>query len=140
MDAVAVLGAIASLVAVLVSGTVALVTLRSSQREAAATRSQEFLMALLPRRVEAFEEVWRALYLAEGGSPLSEQQRDRVVERSLWLPEKAGKQVLSLLAQEGLPDSDDTRRVRDALKESSGSTALESIQSMITVDGFRVKG
>jgi len=97
-------------------------------------------VALLPRRVEAFEEVWRALYLAEGGSPLSEQQRDRVVERSLWLPEKAGKQVLSLLAQEGLPDSDDTRRVRDALKESSGSTALESIQSMITVDGFRVKG
>ena len=83
MDAVAVLGAIASLVAVLVSGTVALVTLRSSQREAAATRSQEFLMALLPRRVEAFEEVWRALYLAEGGSPLSEQQRDRVVEPDL---------------------------------------------------------
>jgi hypothetical protein len=128
---IALLGAIASLVSVLATGTIALLTLRQASVNSRAQRSQQYLFSILPRRLDALESTWRMIFELEAGIKLSQDRLSQLVEFSIWLPAKLRDELIRSAAR---PDTITTERVsviRDELLKSSGAPLIDVLQAKL---------
>jgi hypothetical protein len=131
LDWVVVVGSLTGLLAVVSSGVVAIVTIRNQASTAAEERAQEFLLALLPRRVEAFERVWTALYTVESGGHLTDGQQETIVASSLWLPTDVRERTLAILADSAVVSHERAAEARRVLQARSGADSLTRIQDYL---------
>lgn len=128
---VALFGAIAGLVSVVATGTIAILTLRQTGAESRAQRSQQYLFSILPRRLDALESTWRMIFELEAGMQLSQDRISQLVEFSIWLPVKVRDELIRSVAR---PDRITTERVsaiRDELLESSGAQLIDVLQARL---------
>src|SRR5262245_4901233 len=98
-EAATVMTAAAGLASVLASGVIAVLSLRQSRHEHSTRLSHEFLLAALPRRLDAFEKTWRVLYDLESGQRLPPDRIAELVECSIWLPSDIVGSVIPLIAE-----------------------------------------
>lgn len=129
METADVLGAVTVLISVLMSGLLAWLTLRHSRKESDVRRSHELYLAFLPRRIDAFEKVWKILYDIEASGTLEPQQVDYVVESSLWLPPEVRSVVLQVVIDPQIADAAQLKHARDCIERMSGATRIQEVQA-----------
>lgn len=120
----ALLGSITSLVSVIVSGAIALFTIRHAAAESRLRRVQEFALAVLPRRLDAIQTSWALLFDLESGKAIDPARANSFVEASVWLPEKIRSGLTELLANPDAVTAERSAELRDDLEEASGSPLI----------------
>jgi hypothetical protein len=109
------------------SFVLALVTLRTSAAERRRQDEVQLAMSALPRRLEAFEAAWAALFRFEQKLQITDDMLNGLVEHSLWLPDNVRDAVL--LAVTGSSSGKSIADLRRLLVRSSGSADMESVIS-----------
>jgi hypothetical protein len=116
------------LMSVLATGFIAFVTLRRSSSAADRQHSQEFLLAVLPRRLDAIESIWRTLFQLESGAELTQELTDQVVRASIWLPGDLRRELIGLMVRPDAITSAEISSLRKQLEMSSGATQIDALQ------------
>src|SRR4051794_3545716 len=78
----------AGVLAALIGATVAVASQRHSFKQSREAQSSQLALSLLPRRWDAFERIWIALYRVQRGDRLSDSEADAVVGATVWVPEE----------------------------------------------------
>jgi hypothetical protein len=119
---------VTALVSVLASFVVAIFSLWTGTRDKKVAREHEFALSLLPRRLDAFETAWRALYELEQDGEVSETDLNLLIAGSLWLPEEVRDSTVRIAATKN-PDSAELSRLRKQLAVKSGSRRMNTFLS-----------
>jgi Zn-dependent protease with chaperone function len=119
----AIAAGVAGILAALIGAGVALASHRRAFRQSRETQSSQLAVALLPRRLDAFEQLWIALYRIQRGNGLSESEADAVVGATVWVPADIRDNMARLL---GSPDSEALiAEVRRNLLKASGADEID---------------
>lgn len=125
-----IISAITALVSVLLSGTITAITLRRTRRESEDRRRHEYLMGILPRRLDALEMAWQLVFSREAGEELSDDAVSKLVSHSIWLPSGLRQSVTAIATDPTtLPNADQVHTLRLQLSQASGAAALDQLQS-----------
>ena len=125
------LSAITALASVIVTGSIAVFTLQRSHKEANSQRRQQYLLAILPRRLDALENTWRMTYELESGMQLTQERSSQLVDASIWLPRDLKDELITVIAH---PDKLATQRlssIRRQLEDASGAPHIDALQSTL---------
>ncbi|WP_018333418.1 hypothetical protein [Actinomycetospora chiangmaiensis] len=107
------------------SAAVALYTIRRASLDRLESRSQEFAMLLLPKRLSAYEDLWRALIRIEQTLVVDSSSADDLVASSIWLPPKLRNDLLSMLLEDKL----NAQKVRQVRAELLADAAIDRIDA-----------
>lgn len=134
------LGALTGLVSVIVTGLVAFLTLQRAHKDASSRRSHEFLLAILPRRLNAFENTWRMIFELESGTLLTPEYTKQLVEVSIWLPRDLRDELITVIAHPDKLTAPRVSSIRRQLEDSSGAAQIDALQSkLIEVPPFHTQ-
>jgi hypothetical protein len=128
-DMVSILAAITSLVSVITAGLVAVFSLRQTRSESRSQRSQQYLISILPRRLDALENTWRMVFDLEAGESLTSTRISQLVQYSIWLPESIRDQLIGLFSHPDQITNDQVSRVRNELLLSSGAQQIDILRA-----------
>jgi len=120
----ALIGGGVALVSATLSFVIAVITIRRAANERREARSQEVAVKLLPRRLDAYEKVWKTLLRMDERQPLPQSTLDDLVSASLWLPDSLRSALLRLLLADN-PNSMAIREVRSLLLADSAVVNID---------------
>lgn len=120
--------AITSLASVVITGTIAVLTLRQAHSESRNQRSQQYLLAILPRRLDALESTWRMVFDLEVGESLSQARIGELVKHSVWLPDLIRDELIGLFAHPDQITSQGVSQMRRKLLEASGTHQIDALR------------
>jgi hypothetical protein len=123
----ALVGAGVGLLSAILSFIVAVVTIRRASIERREARSQEVALKLLPRRLDAYEQVWQALLIMDDLKPLPEATLGDLLSASLWLPDSLRSALLRLI----LADAPDAMAVREVRALLLADTAVSNVDRVL---------
>jgi hypothetical protein len=114
---------VAGILAALISAAVALASYRRTFKQSREAQSNQLAISLLPRRLDAFEKIWIAIYRLQRGEQLSEPEADGVVGATVWVPPDIRDSTARLL---GAPDDEALiAELRQKLLQASGADEID---------------
>ncbi|MFC7246968.1 hypothetical protein ACFQO7_31205 [Catellatospora aurea] len=102
----------------------ATMTMRRAQSENIAARSQQMALTLIPRRLDAFEVMWRELFAVQSGQLLTDERLDRLISASLWMPPHLRESLLQAVTAKD-PPVEQFRSLREQLLEAAGTDEID---------------
>jgi hypothetical protein len=122
-----VLAGITALVSVVLSATVSLFTIRMNREQAHQKGVAELAVGIMPRRLDALEAIWAGLFAIESAGRVENQELDKIIRSSIWLPPVTRELVLSPFID---PDGEhDIRAIRKVLHDESGTSLLDKART-----------
>jgi hypothetical protein len=115
----------AALIAATFSLAVALATLRRNRRENEIGRLQQIALAVMPRRLDALEKIWRDLFELQSGKSKDQESLARLVSASMWAPPQL-REALLALAADGKQSDQSFAGVRRLLLQAAGVEEIDS--------------
>lgn len=125
------IAAVTSLVSVLISGTVAILTVRHAASESKRRRVQEFALAVMPRRLESIQMAWLLLFELEASREVPRARADRFIESSIWLPRELRSRLIEVLTRPSILTDEVSGSLRAGLEAASGAILLQQSQDSI---------
>jgi hypothetical protein len=125
------IGAVTGLASVVITGAIAVLTLYQAHSESKSQRSQQYLLTILPRRLDALESIWRMVYELEAGESPSQMTISQLIEHSIWLPDVMRDEVIGLFVHPEEITKQDISGIRRKLLEASGSNQIDSLRSSL---------
>lgn len=89
------------------------------------SRSQQVALALLPRRLDALERIWREVFELERAGIVSPGKLDELISATLWVSEDLRESFLSVLLSDEL-DVSALRKLRTQLVQASAVTEIDA--------------
>jgi hypothetical protein len=130
------LSGLVSLVSVAVTGLIAVLTLRRTYKESVNQRSHQFLLAVLPRRLDALENTWRMIFELESGTPLTPEGTNQLVAASIWLPKSVKEEVIKAVTHPSKMTAQQVSDIRNKLEYLSGVPQIDALQESLIKDSF----
>lgn len=100
MTSTILLPAVVGILSASLSALIAYTTIRRNSLDRRLERSQQTAVVLLPRRLEAYEELWRSLIEIERVGSISPDMADKLARFTIWLPSELRDATLRLILGE----------------------------------------
>lgn len=116
---------VAGILAAAISATVALLIYRRTFRQNRELQSNQLAISLLPRRLDAFETIWVALYRIQRGDELTQNEADTLVKATVWVPADIRDGTARLLSSKDEAESAAIAQLRQSLLTASGTDEID---------------
>lgn len=128
-----IIAALVALISATLSAAIALYTIRRSSIDRLESRTQEFALLLLPKRLAAYESLWRALILIEQQNAIDPRAADELVSSSIWLPSQLRNDLLAMVLDD-LVDQQKVRKVRSGLLADAAIDRIDAATARLKTE------
>jgi hypothetical protein len=122
------LTALIPLASIIVSAVLTIASLSFAFFQASRKSAEDYTLSLLPRRLDAIELFWSLIFQRDSGGSLTDEQLERAIKASLWLPGDIRNGILEAVTSTPV-DTSQLSRSRKQLLAVGGVEGLDRLQS-----------